>query len=112
MEAFAEGDLDAIMTDYCEDAMLLTPDGALRGSGETRVFFKAFLAHFSPGSVLEVSQQITERTIAYAVWSGRSAQLDIPFATETLIIREEKILAQTFAAQMEPSLDTAGRQHK
>lgn len=104
VETFTEGDLDAIMTDYCEDAVLLTPDGTLR-----KRRYKGVLQGI-PGSL--PARLRVEGVSAYVVWSGKSAQLDIPFATETSIIREGGILAQTFAAQMEPSLDTAGRQHK
>jgi len=39
--------------------------------------------------------------MAYIVWSGESGKLKIPFATDTLIVRDGKIVAQTFAAQME-----------
>jgi hypothetical protein len=111
VEAFAEGDFDATMTDYWEDAVFLAPDGALRGSGEIRAFFKVFLAHFPSGSVLEVSWQIPERTSAYAVWSERAARSDIPFAAETLVVREGRVPAQTFAARLELLLDKARDGH-
>lgn len=103
VQAFAEGDLDALMSDYCDDAVLITRDGVLQGSEEIRTFFEKFLAELPPGSMLEASQRIAERTIAYIVWSGwrsPSDQLDLPFATETLIVREGRILTQTFTAQM------------
>ena len=54
-----------------------------------------------PGSDLEISQQIVEGDVAFLVWSGKSKNLEIPFATDTLIVRNGKIVAQTFAAQME-----------
>ena len=99
-EAFAKGDLDAFMSDYCEQAVLITPDGILRGRGEIRTFFEELLAVFLPGSTFEVSQCTTERTMAYIVWSGRSEHVDIPFATETFMVRDGKILTQTFTSQM------------
>ena len=102
VEAFAKGDLDAHMSDYCEDAVLITPDGILRGSGEIETFFEEFLASFPPGSTFEASQRIVERTMAYIVWSGRSEHLDTPFATETFMVRDGKILMQTFTSQMYP----------
>ena len=102
VEAFAKGDLDALMSDYCEDAVLVTPDGILRGSGEIETFFEEFLADFPPSSTFELSQCTAERTMAYIVWSGRSEHLDIPFATETFMVRDGKILTQTFTSQMYP----------
>ncbi len=100
VEAFAKGDLDALMSDYCEDAVLITPDGILRGRGEIVTFFEDLLADFPPGSTFEVSQSIGERTIAYIVWSGSSEHLDIPFATETFMVRDGRILMQPFTTQM------------
>ena len=102
LEAFAKGDLDVLMSDYCEDAVLITPDGILRGGGEIETFFEELLANFSPGSTFEVSQCTAERTTAYIVWSGRSEHLDIPFATETFMVRDGRILTQTFTSQMYP----------
>ena len=75
VEAFAKGDLDALVSDYCEDAVLITPDGILRGRGEFATFFEELLAVFLPGSTFEVSQCTTERTMAYIVWSGSRSML-------------------------------------
>jgi hypothetical protein len=78
-----------------------TPEGTRRGSGEIRSLFGSLVADLPPGSAFEVSQQIIEEEIAYVVWSAESGKLKIPFATDTLIVRDGKIIAQTFAAQME-----------
>jgi hypothetical protein len=78
-----------------------TPEGTRRGSGEIRTLFESLVADLPPGSTFEVSQQIIEGEIAYVVWSAESGKLKIPFATDTLIVRDGKIIAQTVAAQME-----------
>jgi ketosteroid isomerase-like protein len=100
VEAFAGRDMDAFMSDYCENAVLLTPDGAMRGIEEVRAFFEAFLAGFSPGSTFEASQRVAARNIGYVVWSAPGSGL--PFATDTLIFSGEKILTQTFTAPLNP----------
>ena len=101
LQAFGRGDVDAIMDDYAEDAVYITPEGTLRGRGEIRSLFESLVADLPPGSAFEVSQQLIEGEMAYIVWSGESGKLKIPFATDTLIVRDGKIVAQTFAAQME-----------
>jgi ketosteroid isomerase-like protein len=101
LRAFGRGDLDAVMTDYDEDAVFITPEGTRRGSGEIRSLFESLLADLPPGSDLKISQQIIEGEVAFLVWSGESENLEIPFATDTLIVRNGKIVTQTFAAQME-----------
>jgi ubiquinone/menaquinone biosynthesis C-methylase UbiE len=99
--AFAQGDVEAIMADYAEEALFFTPEGVLRGKAEIRPLFEQLLADFPPGSEVDISQQLIEGETAYAVWSGESERLNIPFATDTLLIREGKIVVQTFAAQVE-----------
>ena len=101
LQAFGRGDVDAIMTDYDEAAVFIKQDGTLRGTDEIRSFFESLVADLPPGSALDVSEQIVEEDIAYIVWSGESEKVKIPFATDTFIVRDGKIVAQTLAAQME-----------
>ena len=69
VQAFAGRDVDTLMSDYCESAVLLAPDGAMRGIEEVRAFFEAFLAGFSPGSIFEASRLVAARNIGYIVWT-------------------------------------------
>ena len=101
LQAFGSGDVDAIMTDYDDASVLIMPEGPLHGTAEIRSGFESLLADFPPGSTFELAAQIVEGEIAYIVWSGESEKLKILFATDTFVIREGKIIAQTFAAQME-----------
>jgi hypothetical protein len=101
LQAFGSGDVDAVMTDYDEAAVFIKQDGTLRGTDEIRSFFESLVADLPPGSALDVSEQIVEEDIAYIVWSGESEKVKIPFATDTFIVRDGKIVAQTLAAQME-----------
>ncbi len=99
VRAFAERDMDTLMSDYCENTVLLTPEGVIRGSEEVRAFFEAFLADFSPGSTFEASQQVIARNIGYVVWSAPDP--GHPFATDTLVFSGQKILTQTFTAHLD-----------
>lgn len=99
--AFAQGDLEALMADYAEEAVFFTPEGVLRGKADIRRLFEQLLADFPPGSAVEISQQLIDDEAAYVVWSGESERLKIPFATDTLLVRDGKIVIQTFAAQIE-----------
>ena len=101
LQAFASGDVDAIMADYDKTSVLITPYGPQRGRAEIRSFFESFIPDFPPGSAFELSEQIVEGEIAYIVWSGESEKVKIPFATDTFVVREGKIVAQTFTPQME-----------
>jgi ketosteroid isomerase-like protein len=101
LQAAGQGDLDAVVADYTEDAVLMTPDGLHRGKAEIRAFFERFLPDLPAPPALVVEQQHVAGDVAYLVWSGESEALRIPFATDTLVVRDGEIAAQTFAAQVE-----------
>ena len=101
--AFGAGDIEAIMADYAEDAVLITPDGALKGHAQIRsLFAQIFTTVFPPNSTsLHLAKQVVEGEIAYLLWSGSSPHYNAPLATDTFVMRDGKIVAQTFAAQLE-----------
>ena len=99
-QAFEAGDVETIMSDYATDAVLITPDGPLKGHAQIRSMFEKFLR--IPNSIsLNLAKQIVEGEMAYILWSGSSALYNATFATDTFVMRDGKIVAQTFAAQLE-----------
>ena len=102
-QAFGAGDVEAIIADYAEDAVLITPDGTLKGHTQIRsLFAQIFTSVFPPDSTsLHLAKQVVEGDIAYILWSGSSAHYRTPLATDTFVMRDGKIAAQTFAAQLE-----------
>ena len=90
------------MADFAAEAVLITPDGTLYGQAQIRPVFETFVTQIMPpSSTLTIVQQIVEGDIAYLLWAGESAHYRIPWGTDTFVIRAGKIVAQTFAAQME-----------
>jgi len=89
------------MVGYTEDAMLITPDSVLRGHTQIREFFRqVFIERLPPGSTtLAISQQVIEGDIAYILWSANSAYYCAPLGTDTFVIRDGKIVAQTCVVQ-------------
>jgi ketosteroid isomerase-like protein len=102
-QAFEAGDVEAIMADYSKDAMLITADGTHKGNAQIRSLFAQIFANmFPPGSTsLTLAKQVVEGEIAYILWSGRSADYNAPFSTDTFVMRDGKIVAQTLAAQLQ-----------
>ena len=96
LQAFSEG-VDAVLSDYTEESVLFTPNGAVRGIDELRTFFGAFIDN-SPPELFEaftILRQDIEGEVAYIIWK---AEPYIKMATDTFVIRDDKILAQTFAS--------------
>jgi len=103
LESLASGNVDAVMSDYDEAAVLITPDGPLRGLGEIRRLFSKIVSNLlPPGSEFEVLRREVEGEVAYTVWRGSSAYFTFLIGTDTFVIRDDKIVCQTFAAQIQP----------
>jgi hypothetical protein len=96
LDAFTKG-VDAIMRDYTESSVLFTPQGQLTGLESIRAFFAGFLADSPPEllAAMTLVHQDFAGEIAYILWK---AEPFIPLATDTFVIRDGKILVQTFAA--------------
>jgi ketosteroid isomerase-like protein len=102
-QAFGAGDVEAIMADYADDAVLITPEGTLNGLAQIRSLFVKIFASMFPANKtsLDLVKQVVDGEIAYILWSGNSPFYNVPFATDTFVLRDGKIIAQTFAAQLE-----------
>lgn len=101
MQAIMDGDIDAMMSCYAEDAVLFMTNGVLHGYDEIRTLFAAgFGSGNYSGLAIELSQLIVEGEVVYTVWSAKSASFNTPFGTDTFIIRDGKIIVQTSAAQV------------
>ena len=96
LQALAGG-IDAIMRDYTDDSVLFTQQGPLRGRKSIRAFFAGFLADSPPEllAAFTLLRQDVAGEVAYILWK---AEPFIPLATDTFVIRDGKILVQTFAA--------------
>ncbi len=102
-ESLEAGDLDAVMSDYTESSVVITPDGALHGLSQIRQLFDKIISRvLPPGSKYELLRQEIVDEVAYTVWRGESESFNILMGTDTFIIRYGKIVCQTFAAQMLP----------
>jgi len=100
---FGACDLESIMADYAPDAVLVTAWATRKGHAEIREGFKMIFAEIFPPkmSTVKLEKQVVEGELAFIVWSGSSPKYNVPFATDTFVIRDGKIVLQTFAAQMD-----------
>jgi len=96
LQAFTEG-VDALMTDYVEASVLFTPDGPLRGLAAIRAFFAGFLAT-SPPALLAAMTLVRQDVAGEVAYILGKAEPFIPLATDTFVVRDGRILVQTFTA--------------
>lgn len=103
MSAFYKKDLEAVVADYASDAVLFVRGGPLRGLSAIKPFFKAFLSEFSkPGSKFSMQEQYADGDYAYILWNAETADNTYEAATDTFVVRNGKIVAQSFAAKVIP----------
>ena len=103
LEFFGKGDLKGILSDYAPGAVLFTPDGPLKGSDAIRPLFQAMFAEFGkPGAAFSMKQQSIEGDYAYILWTAETADNVYELGTDTFIVTDGKIVAQSFAGKITP----------
>ena len=103
LKCFGENDLDGVVADYSPDAVLSVPDRPLKGPDAIKPFFQAFFAEFAkPGASFSMRQRYVEGDYAYILWSAETADNSYEAATDTFVVRDGKIVAQSFAAKITP----------
>src|SRR6476659_8354459 len=103
LKCFGEGDLDGILADYSPDAVLFVPTGPLRGPDAMKPLFQALISEFAkPGSTFAMQQRYVEGDYAYILWSAETADNSYEIATDTFVVQNGRIVAQSFAAKVVP----------
>jgi hypothetical protein len=89
--------VDAVMQDYTDRSVLITQTATYRGFAEIRRFFTALFdelpAAFFEG--LKMNRQEIIGEMAYILWERKPI---VSQATDTFVIRDGKILFQTFTS--------------
>lgn len=103
LTCFGARDLDGILSDYAENAILFTPEGALKGPGEIKPLFERLLAEFGkPGASFSMKKMSVDGGYAYIIWSAETADNVYELATDTFVVRNGKIVVQSFAGKITP----------
>ena len=101
LKCFGAGDLTGVLSDYASGAVLFTPDGPLKGVDAMRSLFQTFFVEFAkPGASFSMKQQCIEGDYAYIVWTAETADNVYEVGTDTFVVRDGKIVAQSFAAKI------------
>jgi len=82
-------DLDAVMADYTDDAVLISPQhGVLRGA-DVRTFFE----HPNDLTGFGVLAVFIDDDVAFFTWKTDA----VPFGSDTFVMRDGRIAVQTVA---------------
>jgi ketosteroid isomerase-like protein len=103
LKCFGENDLDGVLADYSSDVVLFMPDKPLKGLAAIKPFFQAILSEFAkPGASFTMRQRYIDGDYAYILWDAETADNSYELATDTFVVRNGKIVAQSFAAKITP----------
>ena len=93
-ETLIAGDIDGIVSDYADDAVLITPDGVRRGKDGVREAFEQLLSDL-PEAEWEVPTQIFEGDLLFIEGKATAASSKAEDGIDTFVFREGLIRAQT-----------------
>lgn len=103
LTSFADGDLDRLMRDYTEDTVFFTGDGKLEGRAPIRRLMTGLFDEFAqPDASFELRVLNVAGEVGHIVWSGETHANRYEFATDTFVVRDGKIVYQSFAGKIVP----------
>ena len=103
LKYFSERDLNGILSDYAADAVMFTADGPLRGVDAIRPMFQALIAEFEkPGSAFSMKLQSVVGDCGYILWHAETPDNVYNLGTDTFVVQNGKIVAQSYTSQITP----------
>jgi hypothetical protein len=97
------GAINGILSDYAPMAILFTPDGPLEGINAIRPLFERLLVEFAkPGSSFKLKHLSTKGDYGYILWTAETTDNVYDLVTDTFVVQDGKIVAQSFAAKILP----------
>lgn len=97
-KAFIQNKLDEVMADYTEESVLITPDQTFKGLDEIRKNFEDAYKKFPKDkTAFQLNKSVIDRDVAYVLWQAKTPAFNLTYATDTFIIRDGKIIRQTYA---------------
>jgi uncharacterized protein (TIGR02246 family) len=100
-QALGAGDLDEILADYADDAVLITPAGVLRGKDGIRAAFTQVISDI-PDAAWDLKTQIYEDDVLFLEWAADAAKNRVEDGIDTFIFRDGLIRLQTVRYSLQP----------
>src|SRR4030095_10131980 len=101
LRAFAERDLQGVLSDYAASAVFFTQNGPLRGVDAIRPLFQAMIAEFGkPGATFSIKEQFVAGDHAYILWTAETADNVYELGTDTFVVQNGQIVAQSFTGKI------------
>jgi hypothetical protein len=92
--ALGAGDLDEIVTDFADDAIVITPAGVKHGKDGVREAFAELLADL-PDATWDLKKQTFADDVLLLEWAADAAGSRVEDGVDTMVFRDGQIWAQT-----------------
>jgi ketosteroid isomerase-like protein len=102
LEVFAAGDVEATISDYADDATVITHDDVYQGTAEIKELFESLYDEFETTVEFNLERQVIDDDCAYIVWNAETGENIYQHATDTFVIENGNIVTQTLAAKINP----------
>ena len=93
-QALGAGDLDDIVADYADDAIVIGPGGASRGKDGVCATFTALLNDL-PNASWSLKRRVFEGDVLLLEWSADTARTHADDGVDTFVFHDGLIRAQT-----------------
>ena len=103
LQAFSERDIKGVLSDYGKDIVFFTKNGPLNGVAAVRPLFETLIEEFrKPGASFNMEQYFVDGDHGYILWNADTADKVYEMATDTFVVRDGKIVAQSYTARIAP----------
>jgi ketosteroid isomerase-like protein len=101
LASFGDNNLEAVLSDYTDESILVTRDAIYTGPAEIRSFFVELMKHFpKQKSSFKLDNLTVRGELAYIVWHATTPSLIVSLGSDTFILKEGKIHQQTFVGEL------------
>jgi len=102
LSSFLDNDLEAVISDYTDESVLITQPATYIGRKEIATFFADFMTHFPKGNAnFDLDEIVIKDEFAFIVWHANNPTLNVSLGSDTFVIKGDKIHRQTFVGLME-----------
>lgn len=102
LNSFLDNNLEAVLSDYHSESVLITQSGTYQGPDEIRTFFTGLIIHFpQQTSNFALDKLVAKNGLVYIVWHAKTPSVQVPLGSDTFIIKDGKIAQQTFVGQLD-----------
>lgn len=94
MQSGNNRNVEEVMRDYADNAILISPDGVYKGKQAIRKSYEQLVAQGSE-SVITADRKVFEGEVGYVAWSMNAGQGPAVHGSDTFIVKNGKIVVQT-----------------